>query len=312
MAKQQSSSTAIADAGAASRMRFFDDGVTLDIDAHLRKKHWTDITIPVFRVDADRTEGFDIDPYAKYAIGNAKLVSGFFSDLLSTALGSKNGGDVSRYETNYALGNREIIAHIGDDVFVYAPNNQRTLNISARDDVFIYAPGNDGKITARGDDVFIFASDNEGALNAFARSVADANAKAKGNAPLSIDITTAAKAVAESDAYTFVYAKNNKGSIHAAADADSQAQSDSVANALRGDAKAVAIANADANARILVYAPGEGGVSTDGDADAVARANAMAESRYGDATALSDTLAIAAVQTDVIQQHGSYDHFFFA
>ncbi|MFC4168542.1 hypothetical protein [Teichococcus aestuarii] len=312
MAREQSSSAAVADAGAASRMRFFDDGITIDLDAELRKKHGSDISIPVFRVDADAVEGFNIDKDAYYASSASKLMTGFFAELLSTALGSRNGGDVSRFETKYALGGKEMILHIGDDVFVYAPDNHRTINVSARDDVFVYAPGNDGNIIARGDDVFIFAPDNDGGLNAFARSVADAAAKAKGTSPQSSDIVGAARAKAEADAYTFIYAKDNQGNVHAAADADATAKAEADIFALRGDAKAVAVALADAESKILVYAPGGGKVSTNGDADAVAMASAVAESRQGDATALSDTTAVASVETDVILWQGGYDHYFFA
>ncbi|ONG50053.1 hypothetical protein BKE38_19640 [Pseudoroseomonas deserti] len=312
MAKAQSSSASTADAGLAARRPSFDDGITIDVDAQLRKKHWFDITIPVIRIDADRTEGFDIDPAAQFAWGQNKQVTGFFGDLLSTALGGKNGGDVGRFEDHYALGSKEIIVRVGDDVFVYAPGNTRNINVSARDDVFVYAPDNKGKITAHGDDVFIFAPDNESGLEAFARSVADATAKAKGAAPLGIGLTGLAKAGAEADAYTFVYAKNNHGHIHAGADADASAKAEASVSANRGDAKAVAVAEASAESKILVYAPGDGSVSTSNDADALATANAMAESQFGTVQALSDSLAVAAAQTDVIQYHGGYDHYFFA
>ncbi|PHK94463.1 hypothetical protein CR162_13310 [Pseudoroseomonas rhizosphaerae] len=293
-------------------MRFFEDGITLDIDAELRKKHASDITIPVFRFDADPVEGFNVDKDSYYVSGTNKQVLGFFRDLLSTSLGSQNGGDVSGFETGRALGTKEIIVSIGDDVFVYAPGNARTINVSARDDVFVYAPGNKGNVIARGDDVFIFAPDNDGGLNAFARSVADAAAKAKGSAPNASNIVGAAKAEAEADAYTFIYANNNDGRIHASADSDASARAEADVLAQRGDAKAVAVAVADAEAKILVYAPGSGTVTTSNDADATANAFAVAESRQADATALTDSMAIASAETSVILQGGGYDHFFFA
>ncbi len=267
--------------------------------------------IVVIRNDEDvhTTGGFDIDNHLR-GTGAASGVVAFFGDLLDATLGGNNDGDAFRYDQIYTLGQSVIFFDVGDDIFVYAPDNLRTISVTAKDDAFIYAPSNHGTITALGNDVFAFTPDNSGSIFAFANTAADAYAVADAEAKESGDAIAVAKAVALSEADIFVYAPDNHGAISAHADAVSTANADSSAQVASGDATAIADADADARARTLVYAPG-GSEPIDASANAVVEvtADAQTNSELGFAMALSDVTVTA--ETLVIQQ-GKYDYQWFA
>lgn len=285
-----------------------DTDVLMQIAAHrMSVANCNDIFVIRNDGDAHTADRFDIDNHLRGTAAVSGVVE-FFSDLLDTTLGSKNDGDAFHHDQAYTLGQGDIIFATNDDIFVYAPDNLRTISVTAKDDAFIYAPSNHGSITASAKDVFVFAPDNSGSVSAFANSAANSYAEAKD----SCGTIAVAKAMAVSEAYNFVYAPDNYGTISAHANAVSTASANSTVQIADEGAMALAIAItiADARAKVLVYAPGDSG-SVDAGANAVAEVTTSAQtnSELGFAIALSDVTTTA--ETFVIQQ-GSYGHQWFA
>jgi len=180
-------------------------------------------------------------------------------------------------------GQKSLVLHIGDDAFVFAAHNTKSINVTAADDVYVFAADNHGSIRAQGEDVYIYAPGNEGCISATATSRATACADADASAKKG-DAVAVAHALADANAEVYIYSPDNSGSVDGYAYAASKANADAFAFAPKGDAVAIALAEAYAEASVSIYARNDHG-STSADADALALAFANANAAGADNSA---------------------------
>ncbi|MDJ0386900.1 hypothetical protein QMO56_02135 [Roseomonas sp. E05] len=234
------------------------------------------------------------------AQGSGEGRAGILADMARSLIVSFSS-DIHKIELfakelfRFSGGQKDLVLHVGDDAFVFAAHNTKTINVTAKDDVYIFAADNQGSIHAQGEDVYIYAPENGGCISASATSRAGANADADAFARKG-DAVAVAHAVADADADVYIYSPDNTGTVHGYAYADSKATADACAVAPQGDAAAIALAEAFAEANVSIYARNDHG-STSADADALAQAQATADAAGNDhAGAFTANYALATSQ----------------
>lgn len=239
-------------------------------------------------------DDFGYDKSVDVSDGRESYFSNLAQDLIT-----HHGNDLGAIQAfaksmSFMALSANIVLRIGDDAFVFAFGNTKTISVSAEDDVYIFAAGNKGSITAKGEDVYVYAPDNTGSVSGTASATAKAFSDVEASARKG-DAVAVSLAVADADADVFIYTPNNHGTVSGQADAVSVAKADADAHA-SGDAVAIAIAESIAASHVFIHALNDHGTTT---AFATASATAYATDTANaghDVASLTTTSAISESQ----------------